>query len=188
MPRYIAFLRAVNVGGSSAIKMEALRRVFEDLGFSNVTSFIASGNIIFEAAEHNSELLERQIEEGLLRSLGKDLTPFVRTAQQLARIAAFDAFPNIHPAVGDQLAVIFLSSSPSAKAVKALEGLHSQTDEFRAQGREIYWLRHTGADGLVYSTVPLDRVLAEPFTTRSMSTLKKLAEKYVPKARSRRAS
>ena len=54
MPRYIAFLRAINVGGHNTVKMDFLRQLFESLGFSNVETFIASGNIVFETTSKNA--------------------------------------------------------------------------------------------------------------------------------------
>lgn len=179
MHRYVAFLRAVNVDGASTVKMDSLRRVFEGLGFSNVSSFIASGNIVFETAVHSTGLLEEQIERGLLQALGKDFTPFVRTVRELAQIVSFDAYPGVKFRMGDQLAVVFLTAEPESKATAALGSFQSVRDEFRCHGREIYWLRHTEAEEAAYSTVPLEKVLREPFTIRSLSTLKKLAEKYV---------
>ena len=175
MPRYVAFLRAVNVGRASAIKMDVLRLVFERLGFSNVSSFIASGNIVFEARAHDTHLLERRIEGGMMESLGRDLMPFVRSMPELQRLVAFDPFPDSILRAGDQLAVIFLSSQPGARAANILESSDSAADEFRVRGREVYWLRHRNAQGIAYSTAPLDKALTEPFTIRSISTLKKLA-------------
>ncbi len=177
MPRYAAFLRAVNVGGPRTVKMDVLRRAFEDFGFSNVTSYIASGNIIFESAARNTGLLERKIEKSLLQALGQDLTPFVRTAGELVELAAFDAFPGHALHSGDQFAVIFLSAPPDAAAVNSLQDSRSSMNEFRVHGREVYWLRHLDAAG-AYSPVPLDRAFGEPFTIRSMSTVKKIAAKF----------
>ncbi len=178
MPRYVAFLRAVNIGGASSVKMDILRRTFEGLGFSNVTSFIASGNIIFETTTRNTTRLEIQIERGLLQALGHEITPFVRTARELVEIAAFDAFAGTALQEGDQLAVLFLSQSPDPNAAKLLESFVSMTDQFRVHGREVYWLRHLDAEGAAYALVPLDKALSEPFTIRSMSTVRKIAEKF----------
>ena len=61
MPRYVAFLRAINVGGTGTVRMDVLRRIFEGLGFSEVASFIASGNIIFEASARSTAALEERI-------------------------------------------------------------------------------------------------------------------------------
>src|SRR5512146_1206120 len=94
MPRYVAFLRAINVGGASAVKMETLRRLFEQLGFDAVSTYIASGNVIFETPARSATALEDRIEEALMQLLGHEVTPFVRTMPDLARIAAFAPFPN----------------------------------------------------------------------------------------------
>ena len=57
-------------------------------------------------------------------------------------------------------------------------GLQTTTDEFRVAGSEIYWLRHRGPGGEVYSTAPFDKAIDQPFTVRSLGTLKKIVEKY----------
>ncbi len=178
MPRYVAFLRAVNVGRGRTVKMDVLRLVFAQLGFSNVASFIASGNIIFETRTRNTELLEKRIEGALLQSLGYELTPFVRTGPKLTRLLELEVFRLSRLGPADQLGIVFLSRPPSALAARALNSFPSAADEFEVHGREVFWLRHMYADGAAYSTVPLDQVLAEPFTIRSMSTVRKIAEKY----------
>ncbi len=179
MPRYVAFLRAVNVAGARTVKMEVLRGVFEELGFSNVASYLASGNIIFESPARSRDVLEHRIERELLQELGYKLTPFLRTGLELASIISFKAFPRASLGIGDQLGIVFLSSPPDAGARQVLGTFLSQTDEFEVHGREIYWLRHTAAPGAAYSTVPLDKALTVPFTIRTMSTVRKLVEKYV---------
>ena len=59
MPKFVAFLRAINVGGH-LVKMDELRGLFEALGFSNVETFIASGNVIFDSKATNVKSLERK--------------------------------------------------------------------------------------------------------------------------------
>src|SRR3954469_1096146 len=76
--RYIAFLRGINVGGHR-VKMDRLRDLFTALGFSNVATFIASGNVIFEAPATDVTELEERIEAQLERSLGYEVEIFVRT-------------------------------------------------------------------------------------------------------------
>jgi pimeloyl-ACP methyl ester carboxylesterase len=70
MPRFIAFLRAINAGPDHAVKMEFLRRVFKSLLFSDVTTFIGSGNVVFKTSAKNAKVLEKRIEKGLCRALG----------------------------------------------------------------------------------------------------------------------
>jgi uncharacterized protein (DUF1697 family) len=88
MSRYIAFLRAINLGSSRAVKMETLRQVFESSGFSHVTTWLASGNIIFETLSRNSHTLTKKIEERLREALGYEVPVFIRTEKELSEIAA----------------------------------------------------------------------------------------------------
>jgi uncharacterized protein (DUF1697 family) len=71
--RYITLLRAINVGRGRAVKMESLRQVFESLGFSKVTTFIASGNVVFETTTKNIKSLEKKIEKRLQEALGYEV-------------------------------------------------------------------------------------------------------------------
>ncbi len=137
MPRYVAFLRAVNVGGPRTVKMDVLRRVFIELGFTSVVSYIASGNIIFESPVRNVSNLELRIERALLEALAYEVTPFVRTGHELSRIAAFQPFPASRTELGDQLGVVFLSAPPDPRVIAALNGFASGMDEFRSGDREI---------------------------------------------------
>ena len=92
MPRYAAFLRAINVGGHT-VKMETLVRVFIEMGLVSVETFIASGNVIFEADDRNTAALERRIEQALHAALGYPVSTFVRTPAQIAAIARYQPFP-----------------------------------------------------------------------------------------------
>jgi uncharacterized protein (DUF1697 family) len=78
MPKFVAFLRAINVGGH-LVKMDELRGLFEALGFTNVETFIASGNVIFDSKATNVKSLERKIEKHLEASLGYAVTTFIRS-------------------------------------------------------------------------------------------------------------
>src|SRR5262245_28636766 len=92
MPRYIAFLRAINVGGHT-VKMDHLRSLFEAMGFRNVSTFIASGNVIFESKSKNPRAIEKQIEGHLRELLGYEVVTFVRTESEVRAIAEYEAFP-----------------------------------------------------------------------------------------------
>lgn len=86
MPGYIAFLRAINVGRHNTVKMDFLRHLFQSLGFSNVETFIAGGNVMFETTSKNAQALEREIEESLRQALGYAVTTFIKTGTELAAI------------------------------------------------------------------------------------------------------
>ena len=92
MMRYIAFLRAINVGGHT-VKMDVLRQQFEMLGFLKVETFIASGNMIFESPQKNTRALEKTVEQQLRAALGYEVATFIRTATELSAIAHYQPFP-----------------------------------------------------------------------------------------------
>ena len=91
---YIAFLRAINVGGHN-IKMDVLKTIFESLNLEHVETFIASGNVIFES-EKPRETLELQIETELEKALGYEVKTFLRTQAELAEITTFKPFSNLN--------------------------------------------------------------------------------------------
>jgi len=87
MFRFIAFLRAINVGCGRTVKMRSLRQVFESLRFSKVATFIASGNVVFETRTKKTKMLEIKIEGALKDALGYEVRTFVRGETELAKIA-----------------------------------------------------------------------------------------------------
>src|SRR6266542_3017759 len=92
MSKHIAFLRAINVGGHN-VQMTALRQLFESLGFSNIETFIASGNVIFDAKAGSTKALEKKIETCLHEALGYKVEAFIRTGAELAKIAKYQPRP-----------------------------------------------------------------------------------------------
>ena len=83
MPQYIAFLRGINVGGHR-IRMDRLRSLFEELDLTEVSTFIASGNVIFSTETDDSEALSDKIERHLAQELGYEVATFLRSPTQLA--------------------------------------------------------------------------------------------------------
>ncbi len=180
MARYIAFLRAINVGGRT-VKMERLRREFEALGLTAVETFIASGNVIFEARPKNEELLREKIERHLGKTVGFEVATFLRTAAELAQIANYRPFRA--ETAGDSIFVAFLAGRPDSAATKNLFACQSETDEFHVHEREVYWLCRTRMSDSKFSGARLEKI-AGPATIRNLTTVKKLAAKYPPPARS----
>lgn len=182
MQRYIAFLRAINVGGHT-VKMADLRVLFERLGFRNVETFIASGNVIFEAPVGNLVQLEEQIGRQLQKALGYEATAFIRTPSELAAIVAFEAFPREEiESPGATLFVVFLPAAPKDSVRRDLRAFRSEFDEFVVNGREVYWLCRTNLSDSPYSRPLLTKTLGVPATVRNMNTVRKLSAKYVTPA------
>ena len=174
MTRYIAFLRAINVGGHT-VKMDHLRTLFESLGFANVETFIASGNVIFETKEKNTAELEKKIAAHLEKSLGYEVDTFLRTVQEVATIEKHSPFK------GDtkekDVYVAFLYETPNAAAMSALMALKNKLNDFAVLDREVYWLR-LNKDDSIFSKNSLEKILKMSATTRNITTIRKLVEKY----------
>lgn len=120
MTQYIAFLRAINVGGHT-VRMERLRAFFAELEFSNVATFIASGNVIFEAPAGNARELEEQIAAHLRQVLGYEVATFIRSPADLVAVVGYKPFPAAELDVaGVTLSIAFLPEpsdvEPSARS------------------------------------------------------------------------
>ena len=133
--KFIAFLRAINVGGHT-VKMDRLRQLFEALKLGNVETFIASGNVIFDFPAKDARALELKIESHLKESLGYAVSTFLRTPEEIARVAAYQPFPA--PPEYSTLFVGFLASSPSAEVQAKVAGCRTPIDEFHVRDREVY--------------------------------------------------
>lgn len=171
--RYIALLRAINVGGHT-VKMDQLRALFEQLRFRNVETFIASGNVIFETAPAEPATLERRIEKHLEKSLGYAVAVFLRTPEELTAVAAYTPFPDEDITVG-ALHVVFLGAAPEPGFAAAVNSFQTPADRFHVHGREIFWYCRTKiSESLGFPDV----AKKTPNTARNITTVRKLAAKY----------
>ena len=177
MPRYVAFLRAINVGGHT-VRMDALRRLFEAWGGVNVETFISSGNVVFDSSRRSAEAAERSIEEHLQAALGYPVLTFLRTVHELAAIAAHAPFAQSEYDAGGTLFVGFLKHSPGPSIAQVVASLRNDVDEFTVKGREIHWLRRGQLMQSQSSGPPLEKVLGSPITMRNVNTVRRLATKY----------
>lgn len=179
MPRFIAFLRAINVGGHT-VKMDALRQCFEALGFSNVETFIASGNVIFETPSKNTRALETSIENKLQDVFGYEVATFLRTDTELAGIAGYVPFRKSDLAAAAASNVAFLKVSLNNASVKKLLSLKTDIDDFRVHRREVYWLCRKKQSESKFSNAVLEKTLGIKSTLRGVNTVQKLAAKVAP--------
>ena len=140
MTRYVALLRAINVGGH-IVKMDALRRLFEEWGGENVQTFIASGNVVFDSSRRRADAAEQSIENHLRKALGYPVVTFLRTLPELAAVAACAPFAPSEYDAGATLFVGFMKGPPAPSAARALISLRSEVNDYAIKGRELYWLR-----------------------------------------------
>ena len=178
MPRYVALLRAINVGGH-VVKMDQLRGEFEALGFSNVETFIASGNVIFDSRSQNAQALEKRIEARLGAAFNYPVSTFLRTPAELAQIVDHQPFPSADlSAPGSSLYIGFLSAPPEPDAQEKIAACRTAVDDFHVHKRELYWLCRKKLGESLVSGAALAKALGMPTTMRNVTTIRRLTEKY----------
>lgn len=179
--RYMAFLRGINVSGRRVTK-EQFVAPFEAAGFREVTTSIASGNVIgvYDGPAPPDEL-ERTLELELQSALGLEVATFLRTAAEVAKIAADNRFPAVTLDDTHAVHVTFLKFPVPQERQAELLAAANDEDQFAFAEREFYWLRH---GRMTDSTLPprlLRQMSAEPEgTTRNMTTIRRLAAKFPP--------
>jgi uncharacterized protein (DUF1697 family) len=158
--------------------MSQLKKLFESLGFSNVETFIASGNVIFSTPSKNVRTLEKKIESKLLEELGYEVATFIRTEAELREIANYQPFSPSVLKNAVALNIAFLGSLLDDDSAKRTVALSTEIDELHVQGREIYWLCRKKQSESTISNAAFNKILRQAATVRGMNTIKKMAEKY----------
>ncbi|MEP7117746.1 MAG: DUF1697 domain-containing protein [Acidobacteriota bacterium] len=177
MPRYIAFLRAVNVGGR-IVKMDELRGHFAAAGFADVATFIASGNVVFSSSARNTADAEQVIEKQLKQALGYDVATFIRTPAEVAAAAAHMPYAEKDVASAGAFVAAFIKAPLDAAGKKGLAALGSPGERFVANGREVYWLSTLKQSESTITITKFERAVGGPATMRAMTSLRKLAAKH----------
>lgn len=175
MPRYVAFLRAINVGGHT-VAMHRLVELFEALDCTEIATFIASGNVVF-SSKARPDLLERQIDRHLQAELGYPAESFVRTLSDLQLILKQQAFPAVKVASAHALMIGFLRSTPPTDIQANIAKLAGPTDHLAIRGRELHWLR-TMQDSDPKLAKRLEKTLGGPMTVRNVNTVQRIVAKF----------
>ncbi len=174
MSRAVALLRAVNIT-TRPVKMERLRALFAEMDLANVSTYIASGNVLFDGDEPHATL-EARIEAHLAGALGFEVATFLRSPDEMAAIAAHEPFAAADREAAFGLMVAFLKARPDGAATARLLAHRGNSDHFAVHGREVYWLRRTQQSDTNFSGARLERAMKMPATVRSITTVRKLAE------------
>lgn len=173
MIRYAALLRAVNVGGRT-VRMEELRTIFQDMGFRDVRTLLASGNVLFSASDEPAGLQAR-IEQTLERSLGYEVKTFIRSAADLSAAVGNAPYTPEEIAGATAFNVAFLERALRKPEQSAVMALRTPVDDFRIQGRELFWLCRVKQSESEFSNARLERAAGIRSTIRGWNTVRKLA-------------
>jgi uncharacterized protein (DUF1697 family) len=165
MTKYVALLRAVNVGGTGKLPMADLKAMCEDAGFAHVATYIASGNVVFESKAPEAKV-KATLEKCLAAYAGKPVGVIVRTAAEMAAVAKANPFPKASPS---WTVAIFLDKAPPVDALKHAVGVNDET--MRLGKREVY-VHYPSGQGRSKLRIPA----AKTGTARNMNTVATLAE------------
>lgn len=176
MPFHVALLGGMNLGNRRITNTE-LAAEFEALGFERVSTFRASGNVIFEASGQSEGELIAEIEEGLAESLGYPVPTFIRSEDEVRAIRDFDPFDlEVVAQTRGKLQVALLATIPAEDARAEVLALAGDDDRLEITERELYWLPRGGISD---SDLDLDRIgaLLGPMTMRTKGTIEGIASK-----------
>ena len=174
MPQYVALLRGINVGGNRLIKMEDLKQMFIDMKFKNVSTYIQSGNVFFDAKETEAEKLRLKTEKALAKALGYDVDIYIRSIDEMEAIVTYDAFKKMKANTEAKLYVAFLSDTPTKEQVKALEATSNETETFHVHKTELYLASNRKPGDVFNIDTPVKKQLGLKATIRNWNTTQKL--------------
>lgn len=169
MTRHLALLRGVNVGGKNRVPMGELRSLFEDLGFTDVSTYIQSGNVLFSTT---GPVTPEALQAAIREQFEVDATVVLRTPEELRRTV--DALPYTE-ADASRIHVGFMAHEPTGAALATLDTESFHPEEFAVSGRDLYLLL---PDGMGRAKLPayLERHLRVPTTIRNWNTVTKLLD------------
>jgi uncharacterized protein (DUF1697 family) len=176
MCSYAAFLRGMNVGGHRLTNDE-LRGHFEAMGFSDVRTFRASGNVVFDGEARPPEQVREWIETGLAESLGYAVPTFVRSAAEVRAIAAAAPFEPRRLRSAGKLQVALLATEPSPEARADALAVAGDRDGLIFDVLEVYWLPSGGVLDSALDMTKLARLLGS-MTIRTKGTIEQIATKH----------
>jgi uncharacterized protein (DUF1697 family) len=165
MASFVALLRAVNVGGTGKLPMSELKAICEELGFTCVRTYIASGNVVF-ASRKSESAIKRDLEKVLAAHAGKGVGVMVRSAAEMAQVAADNPFPKLAP---NRTMAIFLDGPPPKDTLANVRG---QRDEKIKLGQREIYVHYGEGMGTSKLVIPAAKV----GTARNMNTVAVLAK------------
>lgn len=171
----IALIRGVNVGGHNRLPMAELRALCRELGWVDVRTYIASGNVVFRAAGV-PPALESNLERGLGRRFGLEVAVVVRTAETWHALVQTNPFPDASCSEPSRVALVLSKQPPRPDAVAGLRERAADGERVERAG-DALWVHFPGGAGRSrLSPSVMERWVGSPITARNWRTVKKLAE------------
>jgi len=174
MNTYISILRGINIGGHKKIKMDALRQMYTNLGYTEVQSYIQSGNVTFNSSETNILDIEKIISEKILQTFGFEVTVLIITADEFRNAIKTNPFQKDTLKDPAFMHLTFLSCIPENNLQDSISPADYLPDEFRIIGRTIYIYCPNGYGNTKITNNFFENKLKLTATTRNLKTCTEL--------------
>jgi uncharacterized protein (DUF1697 family) len=166
---YVAFLRGVNLGPNNKISMSALRAMAEDRGYTDVATYINSGNLIISSSK-KAATVEREISNAIKDTFGRHIDVTVRTPAQLKKILAENPYPDGNPS---QVTVAFLTKAPPANAQNKVAAVATDHEPFNFAGQDVY-VNYSQGIGKSKLAERFSDIIGVSSTVRNIRTVEKV--------------
>jgi uncharacterized protein (DUF1697 family) len=171
VPRYVAFLRGINLGPTNKVSMPRLRELAESLGYTDAVTYINSGNLILTATDPAATIGQR-LHAALAGELGLKVDVAVRTPARLATIVAENPFPDGDPSY---VTVAFLTKAVPAEAKRRLAEMATDQEPYVFSGQEVY-VHYIGGQARSKLAARFSDVVGVSATVRTIRTVTKVLE------------
>ncbi len=178
MKRHLALLRGINVSGHNMIKMEALKTTLEIIGFTNVVTYIQSGNVFVEADEESGFSVGFKIKQEIYKTFGHEVPVIVIGKQDLESCLTNNPFLKEKEVDTKKLYVAFLSKEMSSTAINELKISQFKPDEAVVDGNRIFIKYDVGAGKTRLDQKYIEKKLNVVATMRNWNTVNKLLEMF----------
>jgi uncharacterized protein (DUF1697 family) len=175
MARFIALLRGINVGGHALVPMARLRETCAGLGWTEVETWIQSGNVVFEASGKPAAL-ETALEKALARAFGFAPAVIVRSAPQVKALAAANPFHEASEAEPNRVLIGLSKARPKAGAAEAIAAKAAAGETVIEAGGALWFHYPKGAGTSKLTPALIDRAVGSPLTARNWRTMLKLRD------------
>ncbi len=175
--KYVAFLRAINVGGHNKIKMDELKSLFISLGYKNVQTVIQSGNVIFETPEKSIKSITDKIEKKLKEFMKKEISVFVRKSSELEKIVTGNPFGKTKADDKIKTYVFFLYEEPPVKIEIPFKSAAGDVNVFKKIGSQVFIIVKKIPGKASSPNDLIEKTFGVPATARNWNVVCKIVDK-----------
>jgi uncharacterized protein (DUF1697 family) len=176
MQTYISLLRGINVGGNKIIKMDELKRIYQELGFQEVQTYIQSGNVIFKTSRIDSENFTKEISDKITSIYNFDVVILQRTIEEWKDVLGKNPFADKINNNLDKILVVFLDKNPQEDFINKLKDINFTPDEYSILGKEMYLYCPNGYGKTKLANPFVESKLKVKASTRNWKTILEISK------------